>query len=97
MGNRWPPLIAKQYFTRFSRITRAINSPPSAFAITKLLEEIFPLVRILAHLPRRRKAGARMTIHLGNSWLANAPSGLIAEGKPVTFDHRSVVRRCGLG
>src|SRR5271163_5160545 len=60
IGNRCPPLIAKQYLTRFSRITRAINSPPSAFAMTELLlQKLFRLHRILAHLMRRRKARAQ--------------------------------------
>src|ERR1700687_5803261 len=67
MGKRWPPLIAKQYFTRFSRITRAINSPPSAFAIRRDLRQKIgnaPPERILAHLPRRRKARAFMRRYL---------------------------------
>src|SRR5579859_5385287 len=37
IGNKCPPLIAKQYLTLFSRNTRPINAPPSSLAISNLL------------------------------------------------------------
>src|SRR5208283_4183199 len=96
IGNRCSPLIAKQYFTRFSRITRAINSPPSAFAITELLLWKFSrLPRILAHLRRRRKARVYFCrSNRGIEPIDGASGGLIPDAKPVSFEHRSAEPAC---
>src|SRR5260370_38334373 len=92
IGNRCPPLIAKQYFTRFSRITRAINSPPSAFAITELLLRKSSARIESLHIYAVAEKRVRVCEDSFRKFpVANAAAGLIAAYKPVTFDHRSVL------
>src|SRR5260370_27137205 len=91
MEKRCPPLIAKQYFTRFSRITRAINSPPSAFAITELLLRKSSARIESLHIYAVAEKRAHVYDDSFRKFLvANAPVGLITASKPVTFYHRSV-------
>src|SRR5579875_3279248 len=50
IGNKCPPLIAKQYLTLFSRNTRPISAPPSSLAISNLL--ILPSPALGVHCSR---------------------------------------------
>src|SRR5579885_3567204 len=101
IGNRCPPLIAKQYLTLFSRRIRPISAPPSSLAISNLL--ILPSPAPAARgclsdgIIRCRSFGAILTLFLqsskpaaaGGSWLGLFhPGSTPAVARLLTFDNR---------